>query len=186
MNERVKAILDFWFVKSSSEDHFKRSDEFDNKIKKNFENDYLKAINNKLEDWQDQCESCLALIILLDQFSRNLYRNSPLAFAFDHKARFIVNKAVDRGDLKNIKLEQKFFLILPLIHSENINDHILAHELCDTYLNSHPQYKNIKKQFDYHTIPIKKFGRYPHRNKVMGRKSTDEEKKFLSSPNSSW
>ena len=186
MNERVKAILDFWFVKSSSEDHFKRSDEFDIKIKNNFENDYLKAINNELEDWQDHHQSCLALIILLDQFSRNLYRDSPLAFAYDYKARLIVNKAVVRGDLDNIKLEHKFFLILPLIHSEDIKDHIFAHKLCDTYLKSHPEYKKIKQQFDYHTIPIKKFGRYPHRNKVLDRDSTNEEKKFLSSPNSSW
>ena len=87
---------------------------------------------------------------------------------------------------QNIPITSSIGISICPIHSENINDHILAHELCDTYLNSHPQYKNIKKQFDYHTIPIKKFGRYPHRNKVMGRKSTDEEKKFLSSPNSSW
>ena len=108
MNERVKTILDFWFVESSPEDHFKKSDDFDKKIRDNFKNDYHKAINNKLEDWQDNPESCLALIILLDQFSRNLYRDNPLAFAYDYKARLIVNEAIDRGDLKNI--ESCFFI----------------------------------------------------------------------------
>ena len=186
MNERAKAILDFWFIESSSEQHFKKSEDFDKKIKENFEFDYLKAINNELEDWQDDLNSNLALVILLDQFSRNLYRNNPQAYAYDYKTRLIVNEAIDRGDLENIEIDHKFYLILPLIHSEDISDHIFAHKLCDTYLILHPQYKDIKKQFDYHTAPIKKFGRYPHRNKIMGRKSTNLEKKFLSNPNSSW
>lgn len=186
MNERVKNILDFWFVKSSSEDHFKRSNDYDKKIRDNFKSDYYKAINNKLEDWQDNPESCLALIILLDQFSRNLYRDNPLAFAYDYKARLIVNEGIDRDVLKSIEVNQQFFFILPLIHSEDLNDHIFAHKLCDTYLQSHPQFINIKKQFNYHTIAIKKFGRYPHRNKILERNSTDDEKEFLKNPNSSW
>ena len=186
MNERVKAILDFWFVKSSPEDHFKRSDVFDKKIRDLFENDYHKAISNKLEDWQDKPESSLALIILLDQFSRNLYRDSPLAFKYDYKARLIVNEAIDRGDLEKIEVIHKFFLILPLIHSEDFSDHIFANNLCKTFLKTHPEYKNITKQFDYHSIPIKKFGRYPHRNKILERVSTKEEEEFLSQPNSAW
>jgi uncharacterized protein (DUF924 family) len=186
MNERANAILNFWFVESKSSDHFKKNDDFDEKIKNNFENDYLKAINNKLEDWQDNPETCLALIILLDQFSRNLHRNSPLAFSYDYKARLIVNEAIDRGDLETIEMNKKFFLILPLIHSEDINDHIFAHNLCNTYLKDHPSFEKIKKQFDYHTIAIKKFGRYPHRNIILKRESTIEENKFLNSENSSW
>ena len=186
MDERAKAILDFWFIESLPEDHFKRSESFDKKIKNNFEDDYFKAIKNELDDWQDDPKSCLALTILLDQFSRNIYRDSDLAFAYDFKTRLIVNEAIDRGDLENIEINQKFWLILPLIHSEDISDHIFAHKLCDSYLISHPQYKNIKKQFNFHTIPIKKFGRYPHRNKIMKRKSTSEEEEFLSNPNSSW
>ena len=186
MNERAKAILEFWFIETLPEDHFKRSEIFDNKIKNNFKDDYIKAIKNELDDWQDDPKSCLALIILLDQFSRNIYRDSDLAFAYDFKTRLIVNEAVDRGDLENIEINQKFWLILPLIHSEDISDHIFAHKLCDSYLRPHPQYENIKKQFNFHTIPIKKFGRYPHRNKVMNRNSTNEEEEFLSKPNSSW
>lgn len=186
MNERVKTILNFWFVESSPEDHFKRSNDYDKKIKDNFKSDYDKAINNKLEDWQNNPKSCLALIILLDQFSRNLYRDNPLAFAYDYRVRHIVNKAIDRGDLESIEVNQQFFFILPLIHSEDLNDHIFAHNLCDTYLKSHPEFINIKKQFNYHTQAIKKFGRYPHRNKILKRNSTDKEEEFLKSPNSSW
>ena len=186
MNERAKAILNFWFIETPPENHFKTSNDFDKKIRDNFANDYLKAINNELGDWQNNPDSCLALVILLDQFSRNLHRNSPLAFFYDHKTRLIVNEAIDRGDLESIEINKKFFLILPLIHSEDISDHIFAHSLCDTYLKNDSSYEKIKKQFDYHTIAIKKFGRYPHRNKVLERESTDLEKEFLSNPNSSW
>jgi uncharacterized protein (DUF924 family) len=186
MNERAKAILNFWFKESTPEEHFKRNDSFDKKIRNLFENDYQKVINNELEDWQDDPHTCLALIILLDQFSRNLFRDNSKAFAYDKKARLIVNEAIDRGDLEMLSNNEKFFFILPLIHSEDISDHIFAHQLCNSFLKTHPKINDIKKQFNYHTIPIKKFGRYPHRNKILERKSTDEEKKFLLNPNTSW
>ena len=186
MNKRAKTILNFWFIESSPENHFTKNDDFDNKIKNNFAKDYSKAINNELEDWQDNPETCLALIILLDQFSRNLYRNSALAFSYDHKARLIVNEAIDRGDLENLEIDKRIFLILPLIHSEDISDHLFANNLCEAYLKNHPSYEKIKKQFDYHSVAIKKFGRYPHRNKIMNRISTKEEDDFLSQANSAW
>ena len=186
MNERAKAILNFWFIESSSENHFKKNEEFDNKIKFLFANDYHKAVNNELEDWQDYPKSCLALIILLDQFSRNLFRDSSLAFLYDKKVRLIVNEAIDRGDLEILNNNEKFFLILPLIHSEDISDHIFAQKLSDSFLKSHAKINEINNQFNYHILPIKKFGRYPHRNKVLGRISTKEEIEFLSKPNSSW
>jgi len=186
MNERAKAILNFWFVESSSKDHFLRCDIFDKKIKNNFEKDYNRAINNQLEDWQDDPESCVALVILLDQFSRNLYRDNSLAYTHDHKARLIVNESIDRGDLEIIEIYKKLFVILPLIHSEDMSDHIFAHNLCNAYLSLHPNFKVIKKQFNEHTDVIKKFDRYPHRNKVLGRISSDKERNFLSTPNSSW
>ena len=186
MNERANTILNFWFVESTPDEHFKRSKSFDKKIKIYFEKDYKKAINNELEDWQDDPRTCLALIILLDQFSRNLFRDDPRSFAYDKKTRLIVNEAIDRGDLEKLNNDEKFFVILPLIHSEDISDHIFAHKLCDTFLKSHPKLENIKRIFNYHSVPIKKFGRYPHRNKVMGRLSNEDEKKFLLEKNSSF
>ena len=186
MNERAKAILKFWFEESSPEEHFKKNEKFDEKIRNLFEKDYQNAINNKLEDWLDNPKTCLALVILLDQFSRNLFRDNPLAFAYDKKTRLIVNEAIDRGDLEKLNDNEKLFLILPLIHSEDISDHDFAHKLCKSFLKFHPEIEKIKKTFHYHSIPIKKFGRYPHRNKVLGRKSTKEEELFLSNPNTSW
>ena len=128
----------------------------------------------------------MALIILLDQFSRNLFRESKQAYAQDYKVRLIVNKAVDRGDVEKVNLNQKLFLLLPLLHSEDISDHMYVQNLCDIYLKNHPQFGNIKKSWNDHTKVIKKFGRYPHRNKVLGRSTTNEEKIFLQEPNSSW
>ena len=186
MKESVKAILDFWFVESSLEDLFKRSKDFDQKIRNRFMSDYEKAIDNQYEDWQDDPESCVALIILLDQFSRNLFRDDKQAFAQDYKARLITNETVDRGYLEDINLDQKNFMLLPLLHSEDISDHVYAQNLCDAYLKNHPQFIDIKKAWDDHTYVIKKFGRYPHRNKILGRTSTPEEELFLQKPNSSW
>ena len=168
MKERAKAILDFWFVESSPEELFKRSEDFDQKIRNRFMSDYEKVIDNQYEDWQDDPESCVALIILLDQFSRNLFRDDKLAFAQDYKARLITNEAVDRGYLEDINLDQKHFMLLPLLHSEDISDHVYAQNLCDTYLKSHPQFNEIKKAWDDHTYAIKKFeiGRASCRERV--------------------
>ena len=186
MNERAKEILDFWFIKSSIEDWFKKDNKYDEKIRKLFLKDLQKAINNEYEAWQDSAEECVALVILLDQFSRNLFRNNAKTFAQDYKTRLIVNEAIDRGYLEELDHNKIHFLLMPLIHSEDISDHIFAHKICDSFLKKHPSIENIKKQFNHHTLPIKKFGRYPHRNKILDRKSTKEEEGFLLDSNTSW
>ena len=102
MNERAKAILNFWFVESKMEDWFKKNKSFDQKIKDLFLEDLIKASKNEYDDWQDNPDECVALVILFDQFSRNLYRSSPKAFEQDYKTRLIVNEAVDRGYLEDL------------------------------------------------------------------------------------
>ena len=186
MNERAKAILNFWFKESSTEEHFKRNDNFDKKIRNLFEKDYQKAINNELEDWQDNPQTCLALIILLDQFSRNLFRDKKEAFDQDHKARLAVNQGIYLGHLQELNETERLFFLLPLIHSEELIDHERAYALLDKYLKNHPDIENIKKFWSDHTRAIEKFRRYPHRNKILGRQSTKEEIDFLNGPNSSW
>ena len=186
MNERVKKILDFWFIKSSMEDWFKKDNKYDENIRKLFLKDLQKAINNEYEAWQDSAEECVALVILLDQFSRNLFRNNAKTFAQDYKTRLIVNEAIDRGYLEELDHNKIHFLLMPLIHSEDISDHIFGHKLIDAYLKSFEHFDKVKKAWDDHTIPIKKFGRYPHRNILLNRKSTPEEEEFLKQPNSSW
>ena len=186
INERAKVILDFCFIKTPLERWFKRDEKFDNQLKNLFLNDYKNAISNKYDEWQDNPEECVALIILLDQLSRNFYRNNFKAYEQDYKCRLIVNEAIDRGYLEDLDKDKIHFLLLPLIHSEDISDHIFGHQLVDTYLKDHLEYEKIKKTWNDHSVAIKKFGRYPHRNKILNRKLTNKEEEFLTQPNSSW
>jgi len=186
INERAKAILDFCFVETPMDQWFKKDQSFDDKLEELFMGDYRKAVINEYDEWQDKPEECLALVLLLDQLSRNFFRNDAKAYEQDHKCRLIVNEAVDRGYLEELDKEKIHFFLLPLIHSEDLSDHIFGHKLVDTYLKDYLEYKRIKKSWNDHSIAIKKFGRYPHRNKVLGRKSTFEEISFLKKPNSSW
>jgi len=96
-----------------------------------------------------------------------------------------INK-IENNFLDKMSESERFFTLLPLIHSENILDHEKAYELMDKYLKKHSDLEKIKKFWLDHTAAIKKFGRYPHRNKVLNRVSSEDEVKFLNSPNSSW
>ena len=183
---KYQEILDFWFKESSSKDHWAKNDEYDQKITDRFLQDFEKAINNEYDDWQDEAKSSLALIILLDQFSRNLFRNNPKSFSQDTKARLLVIEGVDRQYLDELELKERLFYLLPLIHSEEIQDHIYVQQLGELFLKDHPNYEGIKKSWGDHTKVIKRFGRYPHRNSILDRPSTPEEIKFLQEPNSSW
>jgi Uncharacterized protein conserved in bacteria len=130
--------------------------------------------------------SALALVILFDQFSRNIFRDDKKAFDQDHKTRLIVNDAVYAGYLEVMNESQRFFMILPLIHSEEITDHDMAYYLLNKYLREYEEYHKIKKFWQDHTKAIRRFHRYPHRNKILGRESTEEEIIFLNGPDSSW
>ena len=184
--ERAQAILDFWFKETPLEMRFKKDEKFDQKIKENFLKDYEFACQNEYDDWQDNPMSCLALVILFDQFSRNMFRGDKKSFEQDHKTRLIVNDAVYSGYLEAMNVNQRFFMLLPLIHSEEISDHEMAYYLLNKYLREHEGYNEIKKFWQDHTKAIRQFHRYPHRNKILGRESTGEEIEFLKSPDSSW
>ena len=186
MNPRAKAVLDFWFVETPSEKRFKKDAEFDQLIKDNFLKDYELASLNEYDDWQDTPMGVLALIILFDQFSRNIFRDDKKAFEQDTKARLIVSDAVHAGFLEEMDQSQRLFMLLPLIHSEEILDHEMAYFLLDKYLRDHPGLVDIKRFWKDHTKAIRQFHRYPHRNKVLGRESTEQEIEFLKGPNSSW
>ena len=128
----------------------------------------------------------LALIIILDQFSRNLFRNSGKAFDQDYKALALCKLSLEKKYLKNYNLDQRMFALLPLVHSEDLGDHLLVEGLCEEFLRLHPNYDYIKKTWDNHKLAIEKFGRYPHRCAVLGLKNSEEEQLFLMGPNTSW
>ena len=186
INERAKAILDFCFIETKRDQWFKKDENFDSKLNKLFKNDFEKAVNNEYDEWQDNPEECVALVLLLDQLSRNFFRNSSKAYGQDAKCISIVRNAISKKFLEKLGNDKIHFLLLPLIHSEDMDDHILGHKLVDQYLNKHIEFDNIKKAWNYHTVAIKKFGRYPHRNKILKRESSIEEIDFLKQPNTSW
>ena len=127
MKTRISEVLDFWFVKTPSEKRFKKDEKIDQEIKENFLIDYENASLYKYDDWQDTPEGCLALVILLDQFSRNMFRGSKKSFEQDSKARLIVNYALKSGYLELLNQDQRLFMLLPLIHSEELFDHEMAY-----------------------------------------------------------
>ncbi|MBD1136673.1 DUF924 domain-containing protein [Pelagibacterales bacterium SAG-MED49] len=184
--DKAQEILDFWFKETPADKRFKKDPALDKMIKDRFLNDYELASQNEYDDWQDQPMSALALVILFDQFSRNMFRNDKKTFAQDHKTRLIVNDAVYAGYLEAMNESQRFFMILPLIHSEEITDHDMAYYLLNKYLREHEDYVQIKKFWKDNTKAIRLFHRYPHRNKILERQSTDEELAFLNEPNSTW
>jgi len=186
LSNRAQEILNFWFKDTPPKKRFQKHKDFDLLIKEKFLKDYELASKNEYDDWQDSALGCLALVILFDQFSRNIFRDDKKAFEQDHKTRLIVNDAVYAGFLEQMDESQRFFMILPLIHSEEITDHDMAYYLLDKYLKDHTGLSDIKKFWKDHTLAIKKFHRYPHRNKILGRQSTQEEIDFLKGPNSSW
>ena len=186
INERAKAILKFCFVETPMEQWFKKDKDFDYTLKNNFMEDYKKAINDEFDSWKNNPEECVALIMLLDQFSRNFFRYNTKAYEQDKKSRIIVKEAVSKKFLSKLNMDKIHFLLLPLIHSEHISDHKLGHKLVDEYLINHLEYVKIKKAWNDHTVAIKKFGRYPHRNKILNRKTTNQEELFLKQPNTSW
>ena len=186
MKFKIEKILHFWFVETPDEKKFQKDLKFDQVIKNRFLNDYELARQNKLNDWQETARGCLALIILLDQFSRNLFRKSGKAFEQDEKSRSVLLKIITSNFLDKMSESERLFALLPLIHSESISDHEKAYELMEKYLKNHSDLEKIKKFWVDHTAVIKRFGRYPHRNEVLNRVSSDDEVKFLNTPNSSW
>ena len=181
MNKRAKKILDFWFKQTPHKKRFSKNKAFDEKIRNNFLKDYQKAIKNEYDNWQNNIDECLALIILLDQFSRNLFRNNSKAFSMDNKAKKISSVAVKKKYHENLSQNKILFIFLPFMHSEKLSDQVYCNKLIDTYLKKNPSYKDIKKYAQLHEDIIKKFKRFPYRNKVLKRKSTKKEKEYLNS-----
>ena len=186
INERAKAILEFCFVETPMEQWFKKDEDFDDILKNNFKDDYNKAINDEYDSWKNNPDECVALIMLLDQFSRNFFRDNAKAYKQDKKSRDIVIEVIGKNYLYQLNEDKIHFLLLPLIHSEDIEDHIFGHNLVDKFLKNHSDYEKIKKAWNDHTVAIKKFGRYPHRNKILKRDTTHKEELFLKQPDSSW
>ena len=179
-----KDILAFWYEEATPEDWFTKNVDFDNRVRDRFAGTYDTAVRGALDHWQDEALSALALVIVLDQFPRNMFRDSEGAFASDAKALSVTRAALERGydtgPLYNDAHRQ--FLSLPLMHSEAMADQRECVRLSETRTRN----ENLQDFARQHLRIIERFGRFPHRNALLGRKSTPEELEFLKEESSSF
>ena len=174
-------ILDFWFHADSQLLWFSQSHEFDQSIAQQFMSTHRQATRAELWAWRKTAEGRLAEIIVLDQFSRNLFRDSPQAFAQDSLALALAQEAISLNLDQQLSPEQRAFLYMPFMHSESRLIHEFALKLFQRLGN--PTNLEFEKK---HKVIIDRFGRYPHRNQILGRESSDEELIFLTQPDSSF
>ena len=189
---RAEAMLTFWFGADPQTDYpqqrklwFGKNPAFDMDVRNRFLGDYQAAAAGALEDWKQSEKSCLALILLLDQFPRNMFRDTPQAFATDAKALSTAKHAVASRFDRALQPVERMFIYLPFEHSENLHDQKRSLALFRS-LTSAPELAGVVDYAQKHFDIIARFGRFPHRNRILGRESTPEELAFLEQPGASF
>lgn len=172
-------VLQFWFDDIPQSAWWKKDSDFDTLIKHRFGDLHKQAVANELFNWRESPQGSLAEIIILDQFSRNIYRDLPESYAFDSQALTLAQTAIEKGFDKQLTAEKCKFLYLPFMHSESRAIHKTAVGLFKALGDENTLDFEMK-----HKVIIDKYGRYPHRNEVLGRQSSSEEVEFLKQPNS--
>lgn len=172
-----EVVLAFWFDEVAPEQQFKKDPELDRTIAERFGAARDQGLAGALDDWPKDAQGALALIVLLDQFSRNLFRDDPRAFEADAKARGIAARAIDAGFDKQVTERQRPFFYLPFMHSEDLADQ----DRCIELFGGLPDNKNGMHHAEQHREVIARFGRFPYRNQALGRESTKEEEEYLAS-----
>lgn len=185
---RADDVLAFWF--GSGDEYGKRQKRwfekdaaFDAEIKRHFLDLYETLAGNR--DWLDAPKDCLARIIVLDQFPRQMFRGNARAFAADRLALDAAKLAVERGYDRALLPVEKLFVYLPFEHSEVLADQLRACELTEP-LARFPETDDVYRYAVAHRDIVQRFGRFPHRNAILGRVSTPEEIEFLKQPGSSF
>jgi len=174
-------VLKFWFEEIEPVSWWRKDDAFDALLVERFSETHARAGRCELYGWRKEPEGRLAEIIVLDQFSRNMFRDSARAFASDPMSLTLSQEAIACGADQALTPVQRSFLYMPFMHSESLKIHEVAVEL----FRRNGIESNLDFEFKHKKI-IEKFGRYPHRNKVLGRQSTTEEIEFLTRPGSSF
>lgn len=188
----AQSILEFWYgeteVTALSFNNrplwFQKDAEFDQLVKTRFEETVIRAGSGELQDWLEAPASALALVLLLDQFPRNIYRGSGQSFAYDSQALQVAETMVSKGWDRTVAMAGRFFIYLCYVHSEDRNVQGKALELAEKMIELAPADQqdralSFKESVKKHYVIIEQFGRYPHRNALLGRLSTAEEQAFL-------
>lgn len=203
--DKVNEILDFWFEgisdgtlidkeKPPVKKWFEKNPAFDNEIRNRFEGDLVQARQGKYKEWEKTAAGRLALIILCDQFSRNMYRDTKGMFESDPLALGLTVRSIKDGTAQELQLIERVFLCMPLMHAEDLKMQQLCvrcfEEIVEESQKKSPQNTGyFKYNLSYaqkHRDIIARFGRFPHRNRILKRTSTPEELGFLKKPGSSF
>ena len=167
-------VLEFW-IAAGPEKWFAKDDAFDAEISNRFDAAHQEAKTGALDDWSKTADGALALIILLDQFPRNMYRGTPEMFAADEKAVRMTQLALERKFDVEVSQALRQFVYMPLMHSEQLADQEESVRLFDA---DPVLARNVPFAIDHRDI-VARFGRFPHRNEILGRQTTEEEQAFL-------
>ena len=195
IDPQAGAVLAFWFGEPGSSDHetfrelwFRKSEDTDRRIAEQFGPLIERALRGELADWANQPESALAQILLLDQFTRNVFRDTPRAFAGDARALAAATAMVGQRQDEALPPLQRCFVYMPFEHAEGVGAQDEAVRLFTRLVESAPSTApDLKHMLDYaqkHRAVIQRFGRFPHRNAILGRHSTPDEAAFLQQPGS--
>ncbi len=168
-------VIGFW-REAGPKKWFAPDEAFDTDIRERFLSTHEQAAAGNLSDWENSAQGALALLLLLDQFPRNMFRKTPRAFATDAQARGIAQRAIKAGFDLDVGDEMRSFFYLPFMHSENLADQELCLKLYRDYGN-----EDGIKFAEIHLDAIRRFGRFPHRNEILGRQSSADEIAYLDS-----
>lgn len=178
----IDEIVEYWFGEAVKPYWFAPTPSFDRQVADMLLEPHERAAAGRLDHWLDDVDGCLALCILLDQVPRNVFRGTPRAFATDEKARAVARHAVQNDiDLECVP-EERMFLYLPFEHDEDLNSQRLAVQLFRERVCAPEPIEWAER----HLAVIERFGRFPHRNAILGRESTPEEAEFLKQPGSAF
>jgi uncharacterized protein (DUF924 family) len=187
--ERAQALIDFWFGPEGDPDReqhraiwFRGTPEYDEALRREFLADWEMGAAGQLDAWEATPEGALALVLLLDQVPRNIFRNTPCAYATDPAARGVAERALARGFDQEVPPAWRVFFLMPLHHSESLADQRRSIELAAAQQRGpdRPRGDGSRRRYGIPYVEvIERFGRFPHRNAILGRPSTPEEAAFL-------
>jgi uncharacterized protein (DUF924 family) len=169
-------ILDFWFSNEVRKLWFNSTPEFDALLRDRYREVWEQAGRGELDHWMQSAAGCLALVIILDQFPLNMFRGEGLAYSTEARSRDVAQTAIQRNFDRQLEVEQRAFLYMPFMHSEEFADQRRALELFEQ-----PGLEGNLRFARHHHDIVERFGRFPHRNEALGRDSSDAEIDYLNS-----
>ena len=169
-------IIDFWFSDEVRKLWFNSTSEFDAQLRERYQLLWQQASHGELDHWQKTALGCLALVIILDQFPLNMFRNQAQSFATEEQSRVVARHAIEQGFDQAMEVSSRAFLYMPFMHSETLAEQQRALELFDQ-----PGLEDNRRFARHHFDIIETYGRFPHRNQVLGRESSPDEVEYLNS-----